>query len=67
MLGPQEEWLTYDEASVVMRVDRSTIYRWWRAGLLREVRYTPSGRPLFLRRELEPRAAERLKRKGEIR
>jgi len=55
----EKTWLSYDEASVLAEVDRRTIHRWWRAGILTEVRYTPSGRPLFNRQELMPQVAPR--------
>ena len=49
------DWLTYDEAAGVARVTRQTIYDWWRRGILKTVTRTPSGRPRFLRVEVELR------------
>jgi len=52
----ERDWLSYDEAALLAQVDRLTVYRWWCAGLLGEVRFTPSGRPRFHRDSVKCKA-----------
>lgn len=55
----QREWLTKKEAAREVGVAVDTIGDWVRKGSLKPGRWTPSGRPLFHRKDLFLKRAPR--------
>jgi excisionase family DNA binding protein len=48
-----EEWLTLREAAAYLKLHSKTLYRYARAGKLRQYRPGGTGRPRFLREDLD--------------